>query len=255
MTGSFPRAAAFVLMAALTGCETAPITGRDQFILVSDSQANQMGAQAYQEILKESRVSRDPQMNAIVARISQRIARTVDMPGAQWQYTVFEDDTPNAFALPGGKIGVNTGMFKVARSEGQLAAVIGHEIGHVIARHSAERMSREVAVQAGIGILGAATNTGQYANVMAQAATLGLIMPFGREQESEADEIGLIHMARAGYDPREAVTLWRNMETAGGRGPAEFLSTHPSAGTRIARLNQAMPRALAEYNSSPLRGQ
>jgi predicted Zn-dependent protease len=252
---SFPsRAAALVLLAALGACETAPITGRDQLILVSDNQANQMGAQAYQEILKESRVSRDPQMNAVVARISQRLARVVNVPGAQWQYTVFEDETPNAFALPGGKVGVNTGMFKVARTEGQLAAVIGHEIGHVMARHSAERMSREVAVQAGIGILGAATNTGQYADVMAQAATLGLIMPFGREQESEADEIGLIHMARAGYDPREAVALWQNMEAAGGRGTIEFLSTHPSAGSRIARLNQAMPRALAEYNASPFRG-
>jgi predicted Zn-dependent protease len=255
MTGFKRRAAVPLLLAALAGCATAPITGREQFILVSDSEANQMGAQAYQEILNKGRVSRDPQMNAIVARVSQRLAGVVDVPGAQWQYTVFDDATPNAFALPGGKIGVNAGMFRVARTEGQIAAVISHEIGHVMARHSAERMSREVAVQVGIGLLGAATNTAQYAEVMAQAATLGLILPFTREQESEADEIGLIHMARAGYDPREAIALWQNMEAAaGGRGPIEFLSTHPSPGNRIARLQQAMPRALADYNSSPLRG-
>jgi predicted Zn-dependent protease len=253
MTGLLSRPVACLVVATLAACQTAPITGREQFILVSDSEANQMGAQAYQEILSKGRVSRDPQMNATVARVSQRLARVVDVPGAQWQYTVFDDATPNAFALPGGKIGVNTGMFRVARTEGQLAAVISHEIGHVMARHSAERMSREVAVQVGVGLLGAATNTAQYAEVMAQAATLGLILPFNREQESEADEIGLIHMARAGYDPRESIALWQNMESAGGRAPIEFLSTHPSPGNRIARLQQAMPRALADYNSSPLR--
>lgn len=213
-----------------------------------------MGVQAYQEILSKGRASRDPQMNATVARVSERLARVVNVPGARWQYTVFEDATPNAFALPGGKIGVNTGLFKVAKSEAQLAAVLGHEIGHVMAHHSAERMTREVAVQFGIQALGAATNTAQYADLMAQAATLGVVLPFSREQESEADEIGLINMARAGYDPREAVTLWHNMEAAAGQGPAEFLSTHPSPGNRIAHLEQAMPKALAEYNASPYRG-
>ena len=242
------------LVAVLAACQTAPITGRQQIILVSDQEANQMGVQAYQQILSKSRVSRDPQMNAVVARVSQRLARVVDVPGAKWQYTVFEDPTPNAFALPAGKIGVNTGMFKTAKTEGQLAAVLGHEIGHVMARHSAERMSREIAVQMGIQALGAAGNLAQYSDLMAQAATLGLILPFSREQESEADEIGLINMARAGYDPREAVTLWQNMEAAGGQRPVEFLSTHPSPGNRIAHLEQTMPRALAEYNASPYRG-
>jgi predicted Zn-dependent protease len=213
-----------------------------------------MGVQAYQEIKQKTPASRDAQMNAMVARVSERLARVVDVPGAQWQYTVFEDATPNAFALPGGKIGVNSGLFKVAKSEAQLAAVLGHEIGHVMAHHSAERMSREVAVQFGIQALGAATNTAQYADLMAQAATLGLVLPFSRDQESEADEIGLINMARAGYDPREAIALWRNMEAASGEGPAEFLSTHPSPGNRIAHLEQVMPRALAAYNASAYRG-
>jgi len=243
----------FVLL-ALTACQNAPVTGRQQFILISDQQANQMGVQAYREILSKGHTSRDPQMNATVARVSERLARVVNVPGAQWQYTVFEDATPNAFALPGGKIGVNTGMFKVAKSEAQLAAVLGHEIGHVMAHHSAERMTREVAVQVGITALGAATNTAQYADLMAQAATLGVVLPFSREQESEADEIGLINMARAGYDPREAVALWRNMDAAAAQRPAQFLSTHPAPGNRIAHLEQAMPRALAAYNASPYRG-
>jgi len=242
------------IVAGLAACQNAPVTGRQQFILISDQEANQMGIQAYQQILSKGSVSRDPQMNAVVARVSQRLARVVNVPGAQWQYTVFGDPTPNAFALPGGKIGVNTGMFKTAKTEGQLAAVLGHEIGHVMAHHSAERMSREVAVQFGLQALGTAGGLAQYADLMAQAATLGLVLPFSREQESEADEIGLINMARAGYDPREAIALWQNMEAQGGQAPAEFLSTHPSTGNRITHLQQVMPRALAEYNASPYRG-
>lgn len=243
-----------LVILALAGCQNAPVTGRQQFILISDQQANEMGIQAYQQILTKSRVSRDAPMNAMVARVSDRLARVVDVPGAKWQYTVIEDPTANAFALPGGKIGVNTGLFKVAKTEGQLAAVLGHEIGHVMAHHSAERMSREIAVQFGIQALGAGTNMGQFSNLMAQAATLGLILPFSRNQESEADEIGLINMARAGYDPREAVTLWQNMAAAAGQAPVEFLSTHPAPTSRIAHMQQVMPRALAEYNASPYRG-
>jgi predicted Zn-dependent protease len=254
MMRSLARGFLSLAILALAGCQTAPVTGRQQFILISDQEASQMGAQAYQQILSKSRVSRDAQMNEVVARVSERLTRVVDVPGAKWQYTVIEDATPNAFALPGGKIGVHTGMFKVAKTEAQLAAVLGHEIGHVMAHHSAERMSREVAVQLGVQALGASTGTGQFANLMAQAATLGLILPFTREQESEADEIGLINMARAGYDPREAVTLWQNMATASGQGPIEFLSTHPAPSSRIAHMQQVMPRALADYNASPYRG-
>jgi predicted Zn-dependent protease len=248
MNGSLARSCALSLMAALAACESAPITGRQQLILVGDQQANQMGVEAYQQILRESRVSRDPRMTDAVGRVTRRIAAVVDQPGMQWQFVVIDDPTPNAFALPGGKVGVHTGMFDVAKTEAQLAAVIGHEIGHVMARHPAERISREVAVQAGVGVLGAAMGTGaQYGELMAQAATLGLVLPFGRQQESEADEIGLMLMARAGYDPREAVALWQNMERAGGARPLEFLSTHPSPGNRIQRLQEIMPRALQEY--------
>lgn len=240
--------AAVLLLAA---CQSAPVTGRQQFIVVSDSEANELGAQAFQEILAQSTISRDPQMNDTVQRIGKRIAAVTGFSGYDWEFVVIEDPEPNAFALPGGKVAVHTGMFQVAENDAQLAAVIGHEIAHATARHSAERMSQQMALQYGLDAAGA---TSEYAaeniELLVQTATLGVILPFSREQEAEADEIGLIYMARAGYDPRAAVDLWRNMQAYGGPGVPEFLSTHPSTGNRIAELEAAMPRALAIYNEN-----
>jgi metalloendopeptidase OMA1, mitochondrial len=242
------RAAALCAVVALGACQTAPITGRQQLVLISAEQADQLGVQAYGEIKTKQRISREPQMNRAVQQVAARLAPVANRPGYQWEYTVFEDAEPNAFALPGGKIGVNTGLFKVARTDAQLAAVIGHEIGHVIANHVAERLSRQALLQAGLQAAGAA-GAGQYVDLMAQAATLGIVLPFSRQQESEADEIGLILMARAGYDPRAAVELWRNFDAYGGQRPPEFLSDHPSSGTRIQRLEALMPRAMAEFQA------
>ena len=165
-----------------------------------------------------------------------RVIQVSDLRGQSWEVTVFVDDTPNAFALPGGKIGVHTGLFKVAKNRAQLAAVLAHEVGHVVAKHSAERVSQGMVAQLGVSVAGAAY--GQAAgNLLAQAATLGVILPFSRNQESEADDIGLIYMARAGYNPREAVNLWHNFANYGdGQRPPEFLSTHPAPQTRISRL-------------------
>src|SRR5690606_6304058 len=130
---------------------------------------------------------------------------------------------PNAFALPGGRIGVYSGLFKVAQDDAQLAAVVGHEIGHVLANHVAERLSRQAVLETGLGVF-SGTGVGEYAGLLAQAATLGVVLPFSRQQEAEADEIGLMLMARAGYDPRAAIQLWKNFETVGGQRPLEFLS-------------------------------
>ena len=224
------------------------MTGRDQFIIVSDQQANQMGASAYQQIRAQKRISNDPRLTGLVHQVGRRIAAVADDPGYRWEFTVFEDPSPNAFALPGGKIGVNTGLFEVARTEGQLAAVIAHEMGHVVARHPSERLSQHVAVQGGLALAGAASGTAaQYSDLLAQAATLGLILPFSREQESEADRIGLIYMARAGYDPRAAIEVWQNFQAYGRGRPPEFLSTHPAPGNRIERLRSYMPEAMAIY--------
>ena len=235
-------------VAVLAGCATAPVTGRDQFIIVSEQQANAMGASAYQQIRAEKPISDDRRLRQLVDRVTRRIGAVADDPGYRWDVTLFEDPSPNAFALPGGRIGVNTGLFDVARSEAQLAAVIAHEIAHVVARHPSERLSRQAAVQGGIALVGAASGAAaQHANFMAQAATLGLILPFSRSQESEADRIGLIYMARAGYDPRAAIEVWQNFQAYGGARPPEFLATHPSPGNRLDRLRSNMPQAMQIY--------
>ena len=208
-----------------------------------------MGLQAYQEIKKEEKVSNDPKLNQEVQEVGKRIAEVSGHPDWDWQFTVFQNDEANAFALPGGKVGVNTGLFKVAKSDAQLATVLGHEVGHAIARHGAERMSQGYLEQAGLRVLGAATGP-TYAQLAAQAATLAIVLPYSRTQESEADHIGLILMAKAGYDPRQAIELWQNFQKLGGDKPPEFLSTHPSEGTRIERLQQLMPEALAIYDKT-----
>ncbi len=242
-------AAALAAAASLAACQQAPVTGRSQLVLVSPDQANQLGVEAYKQIKAKEPVSHDARMNRVVADAAHRLARAADNPGYDWQYTVFENAQPNAFALPGGKIGVNTGLFKVAHNEAQLAAVLGHEIGHVIAHHVAERLSRQALLQTGLDVLGG-TGAGQYAGLLAEAATLGVVLPFSRTQKSEADAIGLMLMARAGYDPREAIQLWKNFQSYGGARPPEFLSDHPAPGNRIQHLESLMPKAMAEYRAA-----
>jgi predicted Zn-dependent protease len=236
---------------AVSGCTTAPETGRSQFIMVSEAEAAQMGAQAYSQIRGQKKISTNADYNNRVRRIGQRIAAISPKAKAyKWEFTVFEDDNPNAFALPGGKVGVHTGLFKVAKNDAQLATVMAHEVAHAIARHGEERMSQGTLVQLGLGVLGA--STGINPGAFAQAATLGVILPFSRSQESEADVIGLLYMARAGYDPRQSVNLWQNFANYGdGKRPPEFLSTHPSPGSRIQKLQANMPRAMQEYQKSP----
>lgn len=254
---SLRRAAArtvlLILGVALAACQSAPVTGRSQLILLPESQDAGMGLQAYQQIKQQERVSRDPELNRRVEEIGRRIAAVSGQSDWDWQFTVFENDEPNAFALPGGKVGVYTGLFKVAKNDAQLATVLAHEVGHAIARHGAERMSQGVLAQLGGVAVGAATGNQAYVDAYTQLATLGVILPYSRTQESEADEIGLMLMAEAGYDPREAVKLWQNFEALGGERPPEFLSTHPAEGTRIERLRALMPKALEVYERSPAR--
>jgi metalloendopeptidase OMA1, mitochondrial len=250
LVGRGGRASVWLLLGlSLLACESAPITGRNQLILMPESQDAQMGLQAYQQIKQEQPVSQDPELNRRVQEVGRRIAEVSPHPEWDWQFTLFENDEPNAFALPGGKVGVNTGLFKVAKNDAQLAAIVGHEVAHAIARHGAERMSQGMLTQLGAAALGMATNSA-YAEVAAQAATLGIILPYSRTQESEADHIGLIYMAEAGYDPREAVALWRNFESLGGERPPEFLSTHPAEGTRIERLEALMPEVVPIYEQN-----
>jgi metalloendopeptidase OMA1, mitochondrial len=242
-------ATGLVLACVLAGCQSAPVTGRNQLIVLPESQDAQMGLEAYQQILSESDVSNDPQLSSRVQEVGRRIAAASPHPEWDWQFTLIENDEPNAFALPGGKVGVNTGLFQVAQNDDQLAAVIGHEVAHAVARHGAERMSQQVLMQAGLAGLGLATNQA-YAGIAAQAATLAVILPYSRTQESEADHIGLIYMAEAGYDPREAIELWKNFESFGGERPPEFLSTHPAPGSRIENLQSLMPEVVPIYEAN-----
>ena len=213
-----------------------------------------MGLQAYQQIKQEEKISGDDALNQRVQGVGRRIAAVSGHPEWDRQFTLFDNPEPNAFALPGGKVGVYTGLFKVAQNDAQLAAVMGHEVGHAIARHGAERMSQGILTQLGGVAVGAATGSQTYVDLYSQAATLGVILPYSRGQESEADEIGLMLMAEAGYDPREAVKLWQNFEALGGERPPEFLSTHPAEGTRIERLQELMPEALEVYQANRQQG-
>jgi len=231
-------------------CQQAPITGRDQFIIMSDAQANAMGLQAYHQILSKAKLSTNQEHISRVRTIGQRIANVSGQSDFKWEFNVIEDKTPNAFALPGGKVGVHTGLFTVAKDDNQLAAVMAHEVGHAIARHGSERISTQMAVQ--FGLIGLSVAAGQkYApaiNIAAGLSTLAIVLPHTRTQESEADHVGLILMAKAGYDPRAAVPLWENFKKAGGPRPPEFLSTHPAPQTRIDRIREILPTAMKIYN-------
>jgi predicted Zn-dependent protease len=253
------RATAMVLITsgALVACAKNPVTGRSQLMLVGEAQGVEMGTQAYQEIKsKEKTLPASASFTKRVRAITERLIQANDLPNYDWEVNAFQNDEPNAFALPGGKVGVNTGMGKVAENDAQLAAVIGHEIAHAISHHGEERISQQMAVSTGLQLgsaalgLGGMSNSAQMTELMGQAATLGIILPFSRTHESEADEIGLYYMARAGYDPREAVKLWENMSAMGGDKPPEFMSTHPADATRINDLNAEMPRALEYYRAA-----
>jgi len=257
------RILAIAILAALcvSGCQTSAL-GRRQFKMMSDTEMSQMGVAAFADISKQTPPSRDALANAKVTCVANAITRTLTNVNAQnsWEVRVFADDTPNAFALPGGKIGVNTGLLKVARTQGQLAAVIGHEVSHVTEGHANERVSSEFASQTVLQAAAVLADTsnpmyGQMIGLLGAGVQVGVLLPYGRKHESEADLLGLDLMARAGFDPRESIALWRNMSEAGGSQPPEFLSTHPSHSTRIRDLEQRMPIAMRLYEDAKARGQ
>lgn len=256
------------LLALTSGCETNPYTGRSQLLMTSVSQEMQMGAQAYSQVKSDPKVklSQDPREIEPVKRVASHIIEAAkrskyaeEAKQFQWEVTVIKDDkTMNAFALPGGKIAVYTGIFPVAKTEAGLAAVLGHEVTHALARHGAERMSQGQLTNAALQVVGAAAGASGVNPLLSQGAMaalgagaqVGVLLPFSRKHESEADYIGILLAADAGYDPRESVHLWERMEQlSGGGGPAEFLSTHPGHETRIEQLQKWMPEAMGIYQS------
>lgn len=253
----------------ITGCETVPYTDRSHVVVVPESQAAQMGEQAFQQILSDPKIQRSqsPEEQEAVKRVAERIIQAAKQSkfsesanAFQWEVVVIkEDQTQNAFALPGGKIAVYTGIFPVAKNDAGLAAILGHEVVHALARHASERMSQEVLAQAGLTAAAVglgATGTGPVAGQAAMAALglgtkVGVLLPFSRTHESEADYIGLLLSATAGYDPQEAVRVWQRMQQGNQGAPPEFLSTHPSHETRITRLEEKMPEALKIFQNVP----
>jgi predicted Zn-dependent protease len=234
----------FLIAAVLTlhACATSPL-GRNQLILFPQAEMAQMGVAAFQDIQKQTPVATASNVNSYVNCVSEHIIRALpNGDPADWEVKVFEQDVANAFALPGGKIGVYTGLLDVAENQDQLATVIGHEVAHVLANHSNERVSTNFVAQSGIQLaqiaVGADTAMKQQLfGLLGVGAQVGVILPFGRAQEAEADVVGLELMAKAGFDPREAGKLWQNMQAQGGDSPPEFLSTHPSSERRIRELN------------------
>ncbi len=244
----------FVLLALVAACVTTPESGKQAFILISPAEESKLGYQAFGEILKKEKESTDARLVEITKRVGERLAKNTTMPDLEWEFKLFESDQMNAFALPGGKTAAYTGLLKVCENEAALAAVMGHEIAHVTARHGAQRMSQQMvvssAMQAASVTLGGA-NQGMIMGALGLGVQYGVQLPFSRGNEAEADQIGLAYMAKAGYDPREAVRFWtRFSKMKQGAQPPEFLSTHPADATRIANLNRFMPRALAQYKEA-----
>jgi predicted Zn-dependent protease len=244
----------------LSACITSP-TGRSQFMFMPEAQVDQMGIQAFDTLKKEKPVSNNSQYNQVASCISRAITSEL---GGNWEVVVFEDESPNAFALPGNKIGIHTGMLTLVDNQDQLAAVIGHEVGHVLAKHSNERASQEMAVNQGMAMIQAISSPqsalGQTAfGLLGVGAEYGILMPYSREQESEADIIGVDLMAKlmakSGFDPKQSVILWQKMEQASqGQQPIEFMSTHPAHATRIQNLEQHMPQAMGLYQQAQATG-
>lgn len=254
---------------SLLACSTNPYTDRSQLLLITQSQEMQLGAQAYAQVLRDPKVkiSQDPREVEPVKRVAKRVieaaqkSKYAEMAKQfEWEVNIIkEDKTLNAFALPGGKIAVYTGIFPIAKNEAGLAAILGHEVTHALARHGAERMSQGLLTQLGLEAANIAmASQGASPIVMQTAMTalglganVGVLLPFSRAHESEADYIGLLLAAQAGYDPREAVRVWERMEQVSKGQPSEFLSTHPSHGTRIKQLEGWMKEALSYYRPQP----
>jgi predicted Zn-dependent protease len=258
--------ASIVLTATIfiNSCRTVPISGRKQLSLLPESMLVEMSLTSYGEFLDTNTLSSNQTQTALVKRVGERIAVSVEeylkenglesrISDFKWEFNLVEDETPNAWCMPGGKVVFYTGILPYTQSEGGLAVVMGHEIAHAVARHGNERMSQSLLVQTGGLALAAALDekpdeTKQlFYAAYGVGTTLGVMLPYSRSHETEADKLGMIFMAMAGYDPNEAVAFWQRMEQAGGASVPEFLSTHPNSSSRIRELKRFIPEAMKYY--------
>lgn len=264
--GSRVRIVIFLsLLFFFTACATVPVTGRRQLDLVPDSELVAMSYSEYATVMKKSRLSTDREKVDMVRRVGKRIAAAAEefliqeglgseVRNYQWEFNLIEDDkTVNAWCMPGGKVAVYTGLLPITRDETGLAVVVGHEVAHAIAKHGGERMSQSLIAQlGGVGLAVAlSTQPALTQNIFMQAygvgTQVGVLLPYSRLHESEADHIGLILMAKAGYDPRAAIPLWQRMSQMGGSRPPQFLSTHPAPESRIRNIESLIPEAMRHY--------
>ncbi|MBK9140766.1 MAG: M48 family metallopeptidase [Verrucomicrobia bacterium] len=244
---------------ALVACMTVEETGRKQLILLSADQEMKMGLTAFEETKKQIPQSKDAAATALVQKVGKRIAAVANMPNAQWEFVLFENKEPNAFCLPGGKVGINTGILPITRDEAGLATVMSHEVAHATKRHGAERVSRAMVRQSGgevaTALLGGegGKNAALVAGVYGMGTQLLEALPHSRTQETEADQVGLLYMARAGYDPEAAIGFWQRFAEYNRRagntssGFSRYFRTHPTDEQRIKDLQLWLPRAKAEY--------
>ena len=253
-----------VLFTFVIACSTVPITGRKQLNMVSESEMISMSLTNYKQFIVEHKLSTNTQNTEMVKRIGSRIADAVTkflkekgmhsrINGFQWEFNLVVDDVPNAWCMPGGKVVVYTGLLPLTQNETGLAVVMGHEIAHAIARHGNERMSQELALQlGGVALSVAIDEKPEETKQLFYAAygigsKVGVVLPYSRLHETEADKLGLIFMAMAGYNPEEAIPFWTRMSQSGGQKPPEILSTHPADETRISTLKEFMPEAMKYY--------
>ena len=246
-----------ILLVFTLSCQTTPETNRSQLILIDKGSEMKMGDQAYRDILKKSKISKDQALTARLNKIGREIGVASRVKGYAWEFKLIESDIPNAYCLPGGKVGVHTGITPFAKNEAGLAAIIGHEVGHAVARHGGERMSH--AILLGLagelvaqGMIEGKANRELFRAGYGAGSAVAVTLPFSRSHELEADRMGLLYMARAGYDPREAINFWRRFANAASKGkrkkPPEFLSTHPADKKRISQIEKYLPDAMKEYN-------
>lgn len=248
----------------LYSCSSVPISGRSQLNLIPESELVSMSLTSYSDFLKEHKISSNKQQTDQVKNVGNSIKKAVEsymsqnglsnrIAGYQWEFNLVEEDVPNAWCMPGGKVVVYSGILPITKSEAGLAVVMGHEIAHAIARHGNERMSQALLIQTGgIALSAALQEKPQQTQQLFLAAygigtEVGISLPYSRSHETEADKLGLIFMAMAGYNPAEAVEFWKRMQNVGGQKPPEFLSTHPSDQTRIENLQKFIPEAMKYY--------
>ena len=246
----------FIILTILitSACATTPVSNRSALILIPQSQEISLGKQSYEQILKKEKESEDANLTQIVSRVGQRIVAVSDMPKLDWEFKLIESNTKNAFALPGGKVAIYTGLLSVAKNEAGLATIMSHEIAHVIARHGAQRMTQQMLLQGAMLGAGLSMKNNTQRNIILSALGVGVLygftLPFSRSHESEADQIGLLYMARAGYDPNEALQFWQRFsKVKDGKAPPEWASTHPADTTRMQGLRKYFSRAKYDYQN------